>query len=487
MALLIVIARSLWSDWTALRFLPRRICDATRAGSLVVLAAIPVVLLTAFSYRAPSPIEPRSPDGQWWFTSWGIADQVWPTGALGQGVTVAVLDTGVDVRLDGLAEVTLAGANFANGSDDGRVDHDSESVDAGHGTRMAALISGQGRGGYNAGIAPSSRILPVTVAPSVDPAKTLTSAIGWAVGHGAKVINISQAAPALGVGQRCPVELQAAVGRAIESGSIVVAGAGNSGSSNNEPVYPAACKGVLAVGAVDIRLHAWADTQRQSYVDVAAFGVHMRSSLSNGRLVTASGTSDAAALTSAAVALVWSAHPELTNRQVVARLLATTVDDRSTPGHDNATGYGIIRPYHAIVDNIPADAPNPVFDELKALPSGGAATGGSGESSGPPATVGGSSPGQTEASSGFLVAPVVVWGAGVIAVVVLIGVVVAASRRRRPAPPGWPPPGGAPVGAPPPGWPPPGGPPQAGTAPPGGPPGQAWPPPGTSQLGPPHP
>src|SRR5262249_59711542 len=83
------------------------------------------------------------------------------------------------------------------------------------------------------------------------------------------------------------------------------------------------------------------------------------------------GTSDATALVSGAIALVWSKYPRLTNRQVVARILATLKDDADQAGHDDAVGGGIVRPYNAITRAIPANAPNPVFDELAGLPSQG--------------------------------------------------------------------------------------------------------------------
>src|SRR5205085_1686659 len=65
-------------------------------------------------------------------------------------------------------------------------------------------------------------------------------------------------------------------------------------------------------------------------------------------------------------ALVWSKFPKLTNRQVVARILATVTDDVDIPGRDTATGYGIVRPHVAIRADVALSAPNPIFDELEA-------------------------------------------------------------------------------------------------------------------------
>ncbi len=156
---------------------------------------------------------------------------------------------------------------------------------------------------------------------------------------------------------------------AIRKGAVIVASAGNDGDGANLSQYPANCRGVLSVGAIDLGRHAWPKTQRQPYLDVAAPGVHMRAIDDKSDRGYSNGTSDAAALVSGAVALVWSKFPRLSNRQAVARVLATLKDDADRPGRDDATGGGIIRPYNAITQNIPASAPNPVFDGLGALPS----------------------------------------------------------------------------------------------------------------------
>src|SRR5262249_8537830 len=106
---------------------------------------------------------------------------------------------------------------------------------------------------------------------------------------------------------------------------------------------------------------------------VAAPGVHMRAVDDQGDRGFSNGTSDATALVSGAIALVWSRYPHLSNRQVVARVLATLKDDADQPGRDTATGGRIVRPSPAIAQRIRANAPNPVFDELAGLPSPGGA------------------------------------------------------------------------------------------------------------------
>jgi subtilase family protein len=353
-------------------------------------------------------------------------------------------------------------------------------------------------------VAPRARILPVIVnAGEGDPATLLAKGTRWAVDHGARVISLSQASAT----PSCPPPLQDAVVYAVRKGAVVVASAGNEGDGANLAQYPANCLGVLSVGAVDVGRHVWPSSQRQPYVDVAAPGVHMRAVDDHGNQGFSDGTSDSAALVSGAVALVWSKYPHLSNRQVVARILATLRDDADQPGRDTATGGGIVRPYPAITQRIPANAPNPVFDELAGLPSpGGAPTASqpapnpSACTAGPAACQPGAGSGGSDSNGSGLGTPLLV---GLLAVALLAGggalAVVLAVRRRRasggPAYQAWPAP---PPGQPgrPPGWPAsPPGPPQA---PPGersgwapGPPGQpsrrpAQPPSGPPQDWPPR-
>ncbi len=94
---------------------------------------------------------------QWWFTAWAVQNKVWPI-TQGHGVTVAVIDTGVEARIPDLAGVVLPGTNL-DGGGDGRTDVDTDTP-PGHGTGMAGLIASQGRGTGFVGVAPKAKILP---------------------------------------------------------------------------------------------------------------------------------------------------------------------------------------------------------------------------------------------------------------------------------------------------------------------------------------
>jgi subtilisin family serine protease len=286
---------------------------------------------------------------QWWFTAWAIQNKVWPI-TQGQGVTVAVLDTGVEARLPDLTGVVLPGTDLRGG--DGRTDVDTETP-PGHGTGMAALIASQGRGTGFVGVAPKAKIVPV-VAKSND---GLVQGIKYAADHGAKVINISQvqAGP-------CPDEMQESVAYAIQHDVVVVAGAGNAGDAGNPSYNPANCAGVLAVGGLDLQLRPFFKTERQPYVAASAPATGVGGVLRDGQFHTSEGgTSAASALTSGAVALVRSKYPDLSARDAVKRIMAS-LRDAGPAGRDDLTGYGAVRPYQALtIGNVPANTPNPAF------------------------------------------------------------------------------------------------------------------------------
>jgi type VII secretion-associated serine protease mycosin len=266
-------------------------------------------------------------DGRWYLRYLDVpaAQRI----STGKGVTVAVIDSGVANHPD-LAGSVLNGTDFVDPGGSGRRDTD------GHGTAMAGLIAARGNKSRGAwGIAPDARILPLRVmtgGQSQHDAK-LGPAILWAVRHGAKVINISSGG---GIAADVPDALEAAV----EADVVVVAASGNKPETVGVTA-PALFDSVVAVAASDQtgRLDPISATGPQ--LDLVAPGSHILSTSVNGGYRTGTGTSDAAAIVSGAVALIRSRYPKLSAPEVVRRL-ENTATDKGAPGVDDQYGHGII-------------------------------------------------------------------------------------------------------------------------------------------------
>lgn len=288
---------------------------------------------------------------------WGLdalhTSRAWQT-TRGAGITVAVLDTGVDGTHPDLAGSVLTGTDLVGfGASRG------DRAWARHGTAMAGIIAGHGHGpgGQDGvlGVAPKVRILPVRVIlegtdKQRDKARktrgtALAEGIRWAADHGADVINMSlgddseSAHPDAGE--------DAAVQYALAKGVSVVASAGNGGEKGDHISFPAAYPGVIAVAAVDrYGTHAAFSTSRW-YATVSAPGVDIVIADPDRRYYEGWGTSAAAAFVSGAVALVRSAHPDLTPAQV-KNLLVDTARSRPKDGRSDEKGYGTVDPAAAI-------------------------------------------------------------------------------------------------------------------------------------------
>lgn len=333
----------------------RRLAAGAAALGLVVMPALPA-----------GAAVPRPRADEWWVAPWALPD-VWKT-TTGSGVTVAVIDSGVNARVPELAGSVLPGTDVTGEGTDGRTDFDAK--EDGHGTAMAALIAAHGGGSSGfVGMAPGAKILPIRMTDSnrrFDYDQAMASAIRYAADNGAKVVNISLDAKGPSDGY-CPAPVAQAIAYAVGRDVVIVVAAGDDGAAGNPPEYPASCPGVVAVGAIDRYARPWKQTERRPYVTLAAPGVHVGWVARSGRYYTdGQGSSQAAALTSGAVALVRAADPGMPARVVVQRLVATA-KDLSAPGPDDATGYGVSRIFHAMSPStypVPADAPNPVYERL---------------------------------------------------------------------------------------------------------------------------
>lgn len=298
---------------------------------------LPGVLAALLVGIASTPSHAESIRSQQWHLAAMKAEEMWEI-SKGEGVTVAVIDSGVDGKNPDLLGRVLKGKDFAL-----ETPGDEHTDSSGHGTGMAGLIAGTGGsgGGDGAfGLAPGAKILPIRVPLK---ATVFAKAIRYAADAGAKVINISMA---VNGGAAWKPESEA-VKYALSKGALIFAGVGNDGDSSL--VAPAATPGVVGVGAVGQDLRKIAVSQYGPQVDLAAPGMDMVHACGGATgLCKTSGTSDATAIASASAALIWSKHPDWTNNQVLRVMLNTAAGPTSGAKRNDYVGYGVVRPRIAL-------------------------------------------------------------------------------------------------------------------------------------------
>ncbi|RSN08298.1 type VII secretion-associated serine protease mycosin [Streptomyces sp. WAC 01325] len=329
-----------------------------RVWSTAGVVALTGALLLA---NAPTASADYVRDQQWALNAFAVED-VWAE-SQGQGVTVAVVDSGVDANHADLAGQVLKGKDFTNG---GNAQEDR----LGHGTSMASIIAGRGHGAGNSsgmmGLAPKAKILPLRTLQTEEDAnrdETWAAAVRYAVDQGAKVINLSIGND----GGKTLSDGRAAIAYAQDRDVVVVASAGNDGSIAVEE--PAALPGVVAVGAIDEKANRWDGSNTGKGLALMAPGVKVLAAdtTRSQQYSLSTGTSDATAYVSAAAALVRSKYPDLSAGQVINRLIksATFAHHKGLKAPDEEYGYGIVRPYSALTMDIPAGPKSNPLGQLK--------------------------------------------------------------------------------------------------------------------------
>ena len=263
-----------------------------------------------------------------------MSGEILGKGRDGDGILVAVLDTGVDDGNPSLAGQTFGGYDIVN-------DMAFVTDKNGHGTACASLIAGKGGEGGVLGAAPKAKILPVKVMDDSGKSDGFAIAKGivYAVEKGAKVINLS-----LGTTSETTL-LDSAIDYALGKGVLVVAASGNEGKEGEN--YPSTVDGVLCVGAVDGEKWKAAFSNYGPKIDLVAPGVLVAAAAPEGGVVLMSGTSAAAPLVSGAAANVWSENPNWSAEKVAEKLMAEA-DDLGSPGADDWYGSGLVNLYRAL-------------------------------------------------------------------------------------------------------------------------------------------
>jgi serine protease len=293
-------------------------------------------------------------DQEWWLANLHVT-QAWAA-TRGAGVTVAVLSSGVDADHPDLTGSVITGRDFT-----GSGETPATSSWGIEGTAAASIIAGHGDNVGDAagiiGIAPAARILSVRVVlDATDPLNgnpaavqrlpaAIAAGIRYAAAQGAQVIDLpldpaslasdGAATGGLSAAAGGSTAEQAAVDYALGKGAVLVAPAGDNGEDGNEPTYPAAYPGVIAVGTVDRHFVRAAFSNRQSYAALTAPGVDLTTASPPSGYRNMSTTDAASAVVAGIAALIRSRYPTLNSSQIRRALVTGSV-----PRPPSATGAG---------------------------------------------------------------------------------------------------------------------------------------------------
>lgn len=270
---------------------------------------------------------------------WGVdridAEYAWPAGVTGDGVKVAVVDTGIDYTHPDLDGNYAGGTNIINSLK-------SPMDDNGHGTHVAGIIAAErGNNLGVVGVAPKASLYAVKVLDRTGSGyvSDIIAGLNWCVSHGIHIANMS-------LGTTVDVQsLHNACDNAWAAGVILVAAAGNDSGAVN---YPAAYESVIAVSAVDSTDNLAYFSSRGPQVDFAAPGVNILSTYKGGGTKTLSGTSMAAPHVAGTMALAvqrvlasggpWDAVAVAAAEAYVR----DAADDLGSPGPDSLYGHGLV-------------------------------------------------------------------------------------------------------------------------------------------------
>jgi Subtilase family len=331
-----------------LRPAPRPRRWRTLAGVLAALLAAPAVAVGSASAAQADAVRQQE---LWVLNAINVAGAWQHTH--GSGVTVALIDSGVNGQVSDLTGSVTTGRDFS-----GVTTPPTDPNWGVHGTWMASLIAGHGHAGGSSGImgvAPAAKILSIrAVTDQGDPGYHryqhesesrvqghLADAINYATSRRVSVISMS-------LGYQGPsLAVRVAISKALAHGIVVVASSGNSGgassgSHGNAPYsFPADYPGVIGVGAVgQDGLPAGFSSDNLS-VQVAAPGVRVPAQGRDGQYWLVSGTSPACALTAGVAALIKSVYPAMAPA-LVAQAITASTSDKPRGGYDEEVGSGTV-------------------------------------------------------------------------------------------------------------------------------------------------
>jgi Subtilase family len=316
-------------------------------------AGVAVGVALTFLAMASSPaLADRVRSQEWWLRTLHVT-RAWRS-TQGAGVTVALLDTGVDAKQADLVGSVITGPDYTHS---GRTP--GGAFWGVHGTEMASVIAGHGHGAGNGagvmGVAPQAKILSVRVTlESNDPLLTnatvaaglpnaIARGISYAVKHHAAVIDlpvdpVTASGAAGSGGSRAE---RAAVAYANARHVVLVAPAGDGGAGSNAVNYPAAYPGVISVGAFNEKFVKAPYSSRRPYVTLTAPGDGVTAASGLKTYAQVHSTSAASAVVAGIAALIKAQFPKLSSARV-RQVLTTSTVYRPKGGQNDGSGYGTV-------------------------------------------------------------------------------------------------------------------------------------------------
>lgn len=298
------------------------------------------VLTTSLVGLAPTAVAADARSQQWYLDAMK-AEEIWKK-STGKGITVAVIDSGVDPDTPSLKGKVLKGWDASESRGDETDDY------SGHGTTIAEVIVGSGAGGGLRGLAPDAKVIPYRVADTERQNEQAVNAfdveesIKAAADSDAQIINISFASDYYSSNERKAVKY------AQSKGKLVFAGAGNNATKGNKEQYPASYPEAVAVAASGRDGSVAKYSQHGDSIDIAAPGTSIPGYCDKSltRYCVSEGTSFSTAIASASAALIWSMHPDWTGNQVLRVMLDSAARGEGWEPNTVSVylGHGIVRP-----------------------------------------------------------------------------------------------------------------------------------------------
>jgi len=322
----------------------------------LVTAALVIFLTLSMSQAATADsIRER----QYWLDQFGFTG-AWDS-SKGEGVKVAVIDTGIDATHPSLRGSVVGGTDVSGlGSSDGLTLVGESNY---HGTMVASILAGRGsfedESSGVIGTAPKAQLLSVSMAFGVsglDTDSQIAKGIIWAVDNGAKVINLSLTRNSVS----WPKIWDEAFLYAFENDVVIVAAVGNLADGTERVSAPATIPGVIAVAGVDRELNPSAlSSVKGLTIGVTAPSEDLVAAYPGGEYRLWSGTSAAAPIVSGLVAMIRSMYPEMDSANVVNRVIQSA-RKVGFEGYSNSFGHGIIDAESALMAEIPDVSENPL-------------------------------------------------------------------------------------------------------------------------------